>query len=94
MGYWWWAIASDGFNLKKWLVESFPVSISVLSESQKNQLAYLGKELNLELKKNYVYKDNKGRIGNYFLPACKEIIEEIDDVISWDTAILSREFWA
>jgi hypothetical protein len=26
LGYWWWATASDGFNLKKWLLDRFPLS--------------------------------------------------------------------
>jgi hypothetical protein len=30
MGYWWWAVASDAFNLKKWLMERFPVSVSMI----------------------------------------------------------------
>jgi uncharacterized protein YeaO (DUF488 family) len=36
-------------------------------------LAKLGENLRRELKRNYVYKDNKGRIGNFFLPACEDV---------------------
>ena len=35
-----------------------------------------------QLKRNYVYKENKGRIGNFFLPACEREIMAIDDFLS------------
>jgi len=82
LGYWWWAVASDGFNLKKWLLERFPLSLESVSKNGRTELARLGAELRKELKKHYVFKDNKGRIGNYFLPACEEQIRAIDAVLS------------
>ena len=42
LGYWWWAVASDGFNLKKWLVQRFPIAIESLNDAGKNELAKLG----------------------------------------------------
>jgi hypothetical protein len=94
MGYWWWAVASDGFNLKKWLVERFPVSLSVVPNRARKELAKLGAALRRELKKNYVYKDNKGRIGNFFLPACEEQTLAIDALLSQTIPGLSPEFFA
>jgi len=93
LGYWWWAIASDGFNLKKWLVERFPLSLSLLPEKCRDELAELGEELKNELKQNYVYKDNKGRIGNFFLPACKKQINAIDDTLATHVNFLSHDFF-
>ncbi|GAB5461083.1 Eco57I restriction-modification methylase domain-containing protein [Hoeflea alexandrii] len=81
LGYWWWSVASDGFNLKKWLLDSFPISSTIFSPKSKAELAALGAELRSEIKKHYVYKDNRGRIGNYFLPGCSAQIVAIDDAI-------------
>lgn len=81
LGYWWWSVASDGFNLKKWLLDSFPVSSTIFSASSRSELAKLGAELRTELKKHYVFKDNRGRIGNYFLPGCSAQVVAIDDAI-------------
>jgi hypothetical protein len=93
MGYWWWAIASDGFNLKKWLLERFPISLSSLPSQTKIELSQLGSALRGELKKHYVYKDNKGRIGNYLLPACEKEIDLIDASISRGVTDLTSEFF-
>jgi hypothetical protein len=82
LGYWWWAVASDGFNLKKWLVQRFPVSLSMLPSSNRRKLSKLGASLRKELAGHYVYKDNKGRIGNFYLPACAGTIAEIDRELS------------
>ncbi|MER9629618.1 DNA methyltransferase [Mesorhizobium sp. M0296] len=81
LGYWWWSVASDGFNLKKWLLDSFPVSSTIFSSRAKSELARLGAELRAELRKHYVFKDNRGRIGNYFLPDCSAQVVAIDDAI-------------
>lgn len=93
LGYWWWAVASDGFNLKKWLLERFPVSVRLVPEAFRSDLAKLGEVLHIELRKNYVYKDNKGRIGNYFLPACAAEVLAIDDLLADAIPGLSREFF-
>ncbi|MXO75735.1 site-specific DNA-methyltransferase (adenine-specific) [Altererythrobacter aerius] len=81
LGYWWWAVASDGFNLKKWLIESFPLSANAIAPDYQSALAEIGAELKECLESNYVYKDNKGRKGNYFLPACSHVTERIDQLI-------------
>lgn len=81
LGYWWWSVASDGFNLKKWLLDSFPISSEVFSTGAKSELARLGAELRSELRKHYVFKDNRGRIGNYFLPGCSDAVVAIDDAL-------------
>lgn len=93
LGYWWWATASDGFNLKKWLLERFPVSLSLIPKEKRSSLAQLGANLRAELKKHYVYKDNKGRIGNYFLPACDNEIREIDEALSKIITGLNKDFF-
>lgn len=93
MGYWWWAVASDAFNLKKWLLERFPVSLSMIPEEARQPLAELGEELRRELKRNYVYKDNKGRIGNYFLPACEQQVVAIDTFLGKRVPALSIQFF-
>ena len=90
MGYWWWAVASDAFNLKKWLMGRFPVSLSMIPAEARKPLAKLGENLRQELKRNYVYKDNKGRIGNFFLPACEEEIIAIDTFLGTTVPMLSR----
>ena len=82
VGYWWWAVASDGFNLKKWLLERFPISISLVPDNSRAGLASLGQVLRRELRKHYVYKDNKGRIGNYSLPDCDEQVLAIDSYLA------------
>ena len=43
LGFWWWAVASDGFNLKKWLLERFPVSLSSLTPRNRKRIAVLGR---------------------------------------------------
>jgi Eco57I restriction-modification methylase len=93
LGYWWWAVASDGFNLKKWLLGRFPVSTTTLAPAGLEELAELGRILRTELKKHYVYKDNKGRIGNFFLPACQKEIEAIDDALVKHCPALSPRFF-
>ena len=86
-------MASDGFNLKKWLINSFPLSTHSLEPEVKANLARLGANLRKELKKHYVYKENKGKIGNYFLPACSEHIKKIDTVLENNIKGLSPEFF-
>jgi hypothetical protein len=93
LGYWWWAVASDGFNLKKWLITTFPVSLSHFSEQGLTELAEIGKSLRISLRKQYVYKDNKGRIGNFYLPGCKEITEKIDKCLSNHLPDISTDFF-
>lgn len=93
MGYWWWAVASDAFNLKKWLLERFPVSLLLIPADARKPLAKLGENLRRELKKNYVYKDNKGRIGNFFLPACEEETLAIDTFLGSAVPQLSAAFF-
>jgi hypothetical protein len=93
LGYWWWAVASDGFNLKKWLLDSFPLSLSNLSENSKKELSILGKALSFSLRKQFVFKENKGRIGNFFLPACAKEVEEIDNYLSTNVDGFSRDFF-
>jgi len=93
LGYWWWACASDGFNLKKWLLDRFPISLASISASGRKELAQLGAELKRELKQHYVFKDNKGRIGNFFLPACAATTSRIDSAIARHVPHLSEEFF-
>src|ERR1043166_6559615 len=93
MGYWWWAVASDAFNLKKWLMERFPISLSLIPVEARKPLAKLGESLRRELKKNYVYKDNKGRIGNFFLPLCEEQVLAIDTFLGTSVPKLSVKFF-
>ena len=93
LGYWWWAIASDGFNLKKWLLLRFPLSIKSLEEGGMRELAELGEALRQELRRHYVYKDNVGRIGNFFLPACSQEIRNIDDALARNVPEMSEEFF-
>jgi hypothetical protein len=93
LGYWWWATASDGFNLKKWLLERFPVSLSLIPKDKRSSFAKLGANLRAELKQHYVYKDNKGRIGNYFLPACEAEIQELDEALSKIINGLNKQFF-
>ena len=93
LGYWWWAVASDGFNLKKWLLDRFPLSLDDLPSEGCEELARLGAELRRELRKHYVYKDNKGRIGNFFLPACEELTSKIDSAIARHVPQLTEEFF-
>jgi hypothetical protein len=92
LGYWWWAVASDGFNLKKWLVESFPLSPAALPSEFRAGLADLGAQLKTELEKHYVYKDNQGRKGNFYLPACAAVIKRIDETIDAALDGLDSEF--
>jgi type I restriction-modification system DNA methylase subunit len=94
LGYWWWAIASDGFNLKRWLIDRFPLSIGSIDPKGRKEVGLLGKQLRSALRKQYVYKDNKGRIGNYYLPACDELIREIDQVLVSYVPVLTAEFMA
>jgi hypothetical protein len=89
LGYWWWAVASDGFNLKKWLLERFPVSLSLIPRSAQAELAQLGTQLRRELRRHYVYKDNKGKIGNYLLPACEREVAAIDEFLAKRVPLLS-----
>jgi len=93
MGYWWWAVSSDAFNLKKWLMERFPLSVSMIPEGARKHLAVLGENLRRALKANYVYKDNKGRIGNFFLPACHQEVIAIDTYLGSNVPGLTVEFF-
>ena len=92
IGYWWWAIASDGFNLKKWLIQSIPISLDMLNAEGKKEVARLGAKLRKELSKHYVYKDNKGRIGNFYMPACAEVTKEIDIALAKHVKGVTKKF--
>jgi hypothetical protein len=93
LGYWWWAVASDGFNLKKWLLERFPIAYASFSSAGKQALSDLGKALRKSLRKQYVYKDNKGRKGNYHLPSCSDEIFSIDSALVKHMPNLSFELF-
>ncbi|PIY48822.1 MAG: SAM-dependent methyltransferase [Armatimonadetes bacterium CG_4_10_14_3_um_filter_59_10] len=93
LGYWWWAVASDAFNLKKWLLERFPLSINMIPSDARKELSALGAALRKELKRNYVFKNNKGRIGNFFLPACEREVVAIDTFLASSLPGLSLEFF-
>jgi hypothetical protein len=93
LGYWWWAVASDGFNLKRWLVERFPLSTRSLTTEAKSDLASLGRKLKKDLESHYVYKENRGRIGNFHLPSCYDTIEEIDGALARHVPALAGGFF-
>jgi hypothetical protein len=80
--YWYWAISSDGFNLKKWLIDSIPVSKASFTPTAQKQLASLGQRLRREIRKHYVYKENRGQIGNFNLLACRDLTRQIDTVMA------------
>ena len=82
LGYWWWAVASDGFNLKRWLIERFPVSLKSLSAETRESLSGAGADLRRELRNHYVYKENRGKIGNWYLPACDVEVAAIDSILA------------
>ncbi len=82
LGYWWWAVASDGFNLKRWLIERFPLCPTKLDGPCKKKLSHLGKKLREVLQKQYVYKSNRGVIGNFFLPGCADQTTAIDEFLA------------
>lgn len=94
LGYWWWAVASDGFNLKKWLVLRFPVSVEMISSDGLKELGRLGADLRSALREQYVYKDNRGRIGNFYLPGCPDEVAAIDDCLSRCVDGLSPDFFS
>jgi hypothetical protein len=91
LGYWWWIVASDGFNLKRWLIERFPLSLRSFNQNRLNALATLGVRLAKALRKNYVFKDNEGRIGNFYLPACAAEVHLIDEFLAGAQLGLSAE---
>lgn len=93
LGYWWWAVASDGFNLKRWLIERFPVSLRSLTATGRKEMAGLGRQLAEELEGHYVFKENKGRIGNYYLPACQGTVDMIDASLAKHVPGLSPKFF-
>ena len=94
LGYWWWAVASDGFNLKKWLLERFPLSTGLVADEDKPSLAALGARLWNELRTHYVFKDNRGRVGNYYLPDCNELVLEIDSFLATHVQGLTPSFFS
>ncbi|MFC3061032.1 Eco57I restriction-modification methylase domain-containing protein [Paenirhodobacter populi] len=94
MGYWWWSVASDGFNLKKWLLDAFPVSTRMFSARDRALISSLGAELLIALRAQYVFKDNKGRIGNFFLPGCQDVVLKIDTAIEQADVGIEYGFFA
>jgi hypothetical protein len=92
LGYWWWAVASDGFNLKQWLVRRFPLSLAGIPEPARRELARLGERLRLELRNHQVHKANRGRIGNFLLPACAAETLAIDRCLGASVPGLSAAF--
>lgn len=93
MGYWWWVVASDAFNLKKWLVERFPVSTISITPSGKKEISAAAVVLRKALLKQYQFKDNKGRIGNFFLPGCVKEVAAIDALLAKHVPGLSPAFF-
>ena len=85
-------MASDGFNLKRWLLDRFPVSIGMISVEKISGLAGLGKRLRMRLEECYVFKDNKGRIGNFHLPSCEPEISEVDSFLIEAIPLLTQQF--
>jgi SAM-dependent methyltransferase len=92
LGYWWWRVASDGFNLKRWLVLRFPFCLGAIPEPARRELAGLGRLLRLELRDHYVQKANRGTRGNFLLPACSVRIQAIDRCLEASVPGLSAAF--
>lgn len=60
----------------------FTLSPNAFSAQQRSELGILGDDLRVELEMHYVYKDNRGRIGNWHLPSCAGHVRAIDDALT------------
>jgi len=65
----------------------------MIPSDARKELSALGAALRKELKRNYVFKNNKGRIGNFFLPACEREVVAIDTFLASSLPGLSLEFF-
>lgn len=92
----WWAMNGDDFNVTRDNLLSFPIDIKTISQSHKEKLVALAKNLNVRMTEKVKYQkvtfpDKRIiKVGNWNLSTCRTLLAEIDDV--WSEILRASDF--
>jgi hypothetical protein len=91
IGFWWWGAIGDDFHVTKTVFNSFPISPADLDASR-NAIVTLSRQLQGEQPRHPVVTKKAGKYyGNYDPAACREITDEIDQIVL--STLGMEEFW-
>jgi hypothetical protein len=78
-----WCIVGDDFDVTRWMFAEFPLSLSILTKSQRNRLLTAGGHLDNCMRANRSFKRNAGkRVGNYNLARCRVVTDQTDAIFA------------
>ena len=77
--YLFWAVYGNNRHLQKEMLDKFPVPSKEKLIMKKNEIGELSYRLNAALLN--CFDENTGRVGEFDTAACKDIIDEIDDLL-------------
>jgi len=77
--YLYWSVYGNLRDLPKSLIEKFPVPIRRKLNNQSKKILQLQKNVSRELLR--CFRAGRGRVGEFNTAACKDIIDEIDDLL-------------
>lgn len=77
--YLFWAVYGNNRHLQKQMLDKFPVPSKEELIMKKSEIGKLSHRLNVALLK--CFDENTGRVGEFDTAACKDIIDEIDDLL-------------
>ncbi len=80
--YFFWLVYGDGFDVTKTLLGDIPLHPTMFKKDSCQLIIETGIMLQEQMEKNIVYKKNAGKnVGNYNLRFCRDITNEIDQLI-------------
>ena len=93
----WWQATGDDFDVTQGVIKSFPLDPEQLREDVAQRMLAFLDELITTLRENVTYKGYKyqgrpgARIGNWYVPAARDITDKIDHVLV--DALADDELW-
>ncbi len=79
---WYWLTRGDGFDVTKWIISDFLVSMNAISDDHFRLLVQLGGILHAQRYDALVFKKNAGKyVGNYNFGDLREITRRADLVL-------------
>jgi hypothetical protein len=87
-----WCMVGDDFDVTRWMFAEFPLTLSILTKSQRSRLLRSGDYLDKCMYANRSFKSNAGkRVGNYNLAKCRVVTDRTDAIFA--EALGLSEVW-
>jgi hypothetical protein len=87
-----WCMIGDDFDVTRWMFAEFPLTLSMLTKSQRDRLVRAGGHLEQCMRTNRSFKLNAGkRVGNYNLARCRVVTDQTDAIFA--EALGLSEVW-